>query len=583
MGLNQKPNPTGVDKLINVWQKLLYDGLLAKGWLNYESYPRGYPNIDATDGNKVKAERFTDSIDYKGVLMDDAFSATSFFLVSGTGDNGSGLTESTVSVIFQADLKKLYPTSQGRFDEELINDIKTINRNLDGRFKGGAIGRTIDEVYPEFDTELIKEGVHNHEPYCVIRFDMQVTYQYSCSDIYASRLCTIGVTVSTTGSSGNDGTATANTTGAQAILSYLWTTSDGSIPAGQETEKTATGLTLGTYTVTVTDGLTGECTAQASGEVEVAATCDISVTVVVADETAIGANDGTASAFPSGGQGNLTYAWTTMDGNIPAGQEANQNITGLSGGTYTVIVTDDIIGSCTATDSGTIIEFTNLVLSIDPADKSTMNGAPPDPISGDFLSVITDASPEGNDLTAFAPDQPVVRNGHIEFVSEDFLSSSANSLIISGDLTMSLWFNTDSSGTQAIAGRWNAAGNRSFILDIIAGNWTLFVSPNGSTAIGFGSGVSATIGTWFYVCFQHDEINDLIKISATPESAVSMAPFVTAPHTTGLFAGTADFIYGKNVYQNTNEATADGLGGKLKVFNAVRTFSQCNDEFLLGH
>jgi hypothetical protein len=57
MALNRKTSPTGVDKLIDKWQKLLYDGLTSKGWLDYESYPRGYPNVDSKDGNKVKAEQ----------------------------------------------------------------------------------------------------------------------------------------------------------------------------------------------------------------------------------------------------------------------------------------------------------------------------------------------------------------------------------------------------------------------------------------------------------------------------------------------------------------------------------------------
>ncbi|MCK5128193.1 MAG: hypothetical protein KAR42_18195, partial [candidate division Zixibacteria bacterium] len=64
----------------------------------------------------------------------------------------------------------------------------------------------------------------------------------------------------------------------------------------------------------------------------------------------LGANDGTATANVTNPQGNITYLW-----NDPLSQ-TTQTATGLSAGTYTVIVTDDIIADplCTATDSGTV-------------------------------------------------------------------------------------------------------------------------------------------------------------------------------------------------------------------------------------
>ena len=81
-------------------------------------------------------------------------------------------------------------------------------------------------------------------------------------------------------------------------------------------------------------------------------TCDITVDVDVTPESVLGAEDGTATATPSNDQGDLTYAWTGPNGFT----STLQNLTGLAAGTYTVIVTDDIIESpvCTATDSGTV-------------------------------------------------------------------------------------------------------------------------------------------------------------------------------------------------------------------------------------
>ena len=82
--------------------------------------------------------------------------------------------------------------------------------------------------------------------------------------------------------------------------------------------------------------------------------CSISVIASVTDETSAGSNDGTATANIMGNQGNITYSWSTIDGIIPAGEETKQTATGLSAGTYTVIVRDDIAAGCMATDSGTV-------------------------------------------------------------------------------------------------------------------------------------------------------------------------------------------------------------------------------------
>lgn len=355
MALNRKTSPTGVDKLIDKWQKLLYDGLTSKGWLDYESYPRGYPNVDSKDGNKVKAEHFTTSTDYKGVLMDDGYAATSFFLVSGTDGSGVGLTQSTISVIFQTDLKKLYTTSLGRFDEELINDIKAINKKLDGRFQEGAISRTIDEVYTEFDTDLIKKGAHNHEPYNVVRFDMTVTYQHSCADEYARGDCTVKVSVSTTAETSigaNNGTATANVTGDQGNLTYLWTTTDGTIPSGEEIKQTATGLSPASYSVLVTDDNAISCTASASGTVQEGQplpTCNISIdSVTVTPPSLTGGSDGSAFMVVTGNSGSIGSEWD--DG---TSKYTTNPATGLSSGAISACALDQSVLGCA--DSALVI------------------------------------------------------------------------------------------------------------------------------------------------------------------------------------------------------------------------------------
>ena len=107
---------------------------------------------------------------------------------------------------------------------------------------------------------------------------------------------------------------------------YAWSTSP------VQTGATATGLTAGNYTVTVTDveGCATTCSITVT-EPAVALSCTASETNKV---TCIGGNDGEATVTPGGGWGGYIYAWSTSP--IQTGATA----TGLMAGSYTVTVTD---------------------------------------------------------------------------------------------------------------------------------------------------------------------------------------------------------------------------------------------------
>nr|MBK9653809.1 hypothetical protein [Bacteroidota bacterium] len=126
---------------------------------------------------------------------------------------------------------------------------------------------------------------------------------------------------------GGNGTATANSTG----VTFLWSTGS--------TNAAIIGLSAGTYTVTVTrlgSGCTATCSAIVENPIVPAVTCSSTNNTACS-----GAGNGTASATSTG----VTYSWSNGS--------TNPNLTGLSGGTYTVIVTSTTSG-CTATCSATI-------------------------------------------------------------------------------------------------------------------------------------------------------------------------------------------------------------------------------------
>jgi hypothetical protein len=133
---------------------------------------------------------------------------------------------------------------------------------------------------------------------------------------------------------GNNGTATVVPSGGTGSYSYSWAPSGG-------TNATASGLTKGDYTVTVTDSK--NCTA--SQTFTISEPQPLSVSASKIDILCNGATTGQASVTVSGGNSPYTYSWA------PSGGTA-ATATGLSAGTYTVTITDNT--SCSITQPITI-------------------------------------------------------------------------------------------------------------------------------------------------------------------------------------------------------------------------------------
>ncbi len=132
------------------------------------------------------------------------------------------------------------------------------------------------------------------------------------------------------------GSATANVFGGKAQFTYSWSPSGG-------TNSTATGLSAGVYTVTVTDA--NGCIGTAS------ATITQGKPVVVKwwsiyNVTCYGSNTGKAISNVYGGSTPYTYSWS--NGNTTG------TASGLSAGSYTLTVTD--INECSATNTVTITQ-----------------------------------------------------------------------------------------------------------------------------------------------------------------------------------------------------------------------------------
>ena len=154
-------------------------------------------------------------------------------------------------------------------------------------------------------------------------------------------------------------------------------------PAGPNGTGSFTGLTgdylpgATTYTMEVTDA--NGCTAQVTQDITqpdpltttTSNTTDYNTFGVSCGDISVGTvDDGGVDATPAGGTPGYTYLWTTSNGTIPAGQETLQTPSGLTAGTYDVLVTD--ANGCTITDQIVVTEPT--ILSLDAITPSVYAG-----------------------------------------------------------------------------------------------------------------------------------------------------------------------------------------------------------------
>jgi len=134
------------------------------------------------------------------------------------------------------------------------------------------------------------------------------------------------------------GTATINVQGGNPAYTYLWNDPDG------QQNSTASNLAAGEYIVTITDADDCEITATAT----VGSPSDIFIDSIIGTTiSCIAATDGVATAFVSGGTGNLTYNW---DNNGSTNEIANN----LAAGTYNLTIRDE--AGCEASSEVIITE-----------------------------------------------------------------------------------------------------------------------------------------------------------------------------------------------------------------------------------
>ncbi|RMG84026.1 MAG: HYR domain-containing protein, partial [Bacteroidetes bacterium] len=321
------------------------------------------------------------------------------------------------------------------------------------------------------------------------------------------------------------GSATITATNGTMPYTYLW--SDGS------TQATNNALTAGMhgYTVTDADGCTD------TGTVSISEPPLLVASAMATDETALGANDGTASANPSGGTPPYSYAWSTGD--------TTATIENLAPGSYTVTVSD--ANNCAAVETVMVNAFVcgNITVNIagtnvscnggnDGAATATVsNGTPP----FSYLWSTQDTTASISGLPAGTYTVSVTDAGNCTAVGSIIISEPSALTIVSiqtipvachGDSTGQASLEV-SGGTPDYTFQWDDPNQQTTATatNLPAGTWSVTVSDaNNCSIVG-----QATIN-------EPDEL--VLNLSSTNETSAGANDGTASANPSG---GTPPYLY----------------------------------------
>lgn len=168
----------------------------------------------------------------------------------------------------------------------------------------------------------------------------------------------------------------ASVSGGTPAYTYLWYDATGT-PIGQ-TDSFAVNLCEGNYTVEVTDA--SGCIGFGSSIVDDVDTLILSLPVLT-DISCFGLCDGQINYIVSGGTQPYSYNWNDPGNSTGLGADS------LCAGTYTVVITD--ANGCTITDSASVIEPTEIIITTDSITDATCVNSP----DGAIYSSVSGGSP----------------------------------------------------------------------------------------------------------------------------------------------------------------------------------------------
>ena len=243
---------------------------------------------------------------------------------------------------------------------------------------------------------------------------------------------------------GTDGSASVSVAGGVSPYTYSW--SDGTSVIS--TASTASTLSAGSYTVTVTDANSNTATASVTVTEPTALSASITGTNVGCN----GASTGSADLIVSGGTPGSGYTYSWSDGTSAVA--TTEDLINVAAGSYTVTVTD--ANSCTTTASVTITQPSALIIATTATDVSctgNLDGTLDATVSGG-TTPYTFSWTNG----ASIEDQTGVGEGSYTLTVTDANGCSVNSTVIVGvtdntppvAVSQDITVNLDASGSVTI-------------------------------------------------------------------------------------------------------------------------------------
>ncbi len=263
-------------------------------------------------------------------------------------------------------------------------------------------------------------------------------------------------------------------------LSYDW--------SNGETTALISNLCQGSYTVTITDAK--NC--QVIQDYIITQPQELFTNASTTDETTNDANDGTATANPTGGISPYSYAWSNG--------ESTQTISGLAPGSYTVTVTD--ANGCTSIESVSVAEFgcQGLAIAINQTNvkcnsecngildiTGVTNGATPFTYTwsnGKTMAKIDSLCPGSYSVTVVDGNNCNVYGSYTITEPQPLSANATSTDETAKDANDGTAISNPSGGTLSYAYNWSTSDTTQVISGLSPGSYFLTVSDaNGCTAL----------------------------------------------------------------------------------------------------
>jgi gliding motility-associated-like protein len=241
----------------------------------------------------------------------------------------------------------------------------TCNAAADGLITFGVSGGTFPYTYAWVDNATVTDSTRND--LLAGDYEVIITDANGCSENMTftigepEAIVMIFVVNNVACNGGASGSALLTASGGTEPYQYLWDAN-----ANNQTTDEAINLASGIYSVTITDA--NGCSNVATTEVEEAS--DIALTLSQVNVLCFGNSTGNISLTVNGGTAPYVFDWDGVNGF----SSTLEDINGLAAGNYTVLVTDDL--GCTATASANILQpSTGIMSTMSPEDLICFGGS----------------------------------------------------------------------------------------------------------------------------------------------------------------------------------------------------------------